>query len=604
MSAVSIKKLYMAEEVNNRLADLLDDTARVLLLTDCSSLDQLGEVYTRLKEAQFAAHQAPSLIVENVLQRTLSCLRSPKVLESAKIEKILSLGILSAQRILSEPVLLREKWSREFQEKLQGVLDDAVASSSLNFSESQLKRLPDFIFNSQQSLDAIENQIALLENVPGNAEGVEALCRAFHSIKEESGFLSLPAIGLIAAGAENGLAQVSTGRIIFDGEIARCLLHVVEVIRRILADISENPHKAMAGDVASSQEYLRHVFQIKAGRDPDRVGVGRPPLTPPLAGSKIILTTAEKEKKVPRFLGEILIEQETLTPAELNEALSQQGDIPTSARRLGEILLENQAISKKDLQRALAIQNGAVQEDALKISRQKLDALTEIVGELATRVTQVTRFPLLAEIREQKFSQDLARLGQVTRQLQSLSISLRLVPIRKVFQKITRLVRDLAKKNNKECVTFIQGEDLEIDQRLLEYILDPLAQIVGQAVTSSLESREERLAKNKVAYGRIELRAYIQSGDVVVEIRDDGVGLLTEAMVPPSGESAQREEKASSDFAYAGEIEFRKSPANGQEDIRRQVDKMGGRVEWSTIFGEGTTVIMRLPRYLAQSSGG
>ena len=204
----------------------------------------------------------------------------------------------------------------------------------------------------------------------------------------------------------------------------------------------------------------------------------------------------QKEEKKDRKIGEILIRENKVKPREVVEALRDQ--------------------KKSSPQPA---------ETTVRVDTHKLDNLVDLIEELVIAQSLVAQNPIFSSLHDPKLSRDFSQLKRITTDLQRISMSLRMVPIRHTFQKMIRLVRDLANKSNKEVDLIMSGEDTEIDRNMVETLYDPLVHMIRNSVDHGIEPPAKRLEAGKPKRGNVFLRAFHKGGYIVIEIEDDGQGL-------------------------------------------------------------------------------
>jgi len=215
-----------------------------------------------------------------------------------------------------------------------------------------------------------------------------------------------------------------------------------------------------------------------------------------------------------------------------------------------------------------------------------------------------------------KLAKDLDHLDKISRELQEIGMSLRMVPVRPVFQKMARLVRDLAKKTGRKVEFVMSGEDTELDKNVVDKIGDPLVHMVRNAVDHGLEtSAEERLAAGKDAVGRIELRAFHKGGNICIEIEDDGRGLPRDKILAKAIERGLvREGETLSDreihnlifepgFSTAKQVTDISGRGVGMDVVRRNIEELRGTCEIMSEPGKGSRFQIKLPLTLAIIEG-
>ena len=205
------------------------------------------------------------------------------------------------------------------------------------------------------------------------------------------------------------------------------------------------------------------------------------------------------------------------------------------------------------------------------------------------------------------------RIDTVTASLQATAMKTRMQPIEHVFSKFPRIVRDLAVTCGKEVTLEIDGADTELDRSLIETIRDPLTHLIRNAVDHGIEPPEVRVARGKPAAGRLLLRAYHESGQVMVEIRDDGGGIPVDAVrkkaVAKGLVSAEQAALLPDErvlqyifepgFSTAATVTDVSGRGVGMDVVRTNIEAIGGAVDIGSVPGMGTTVRVRIPLTLA-----
>ena len=223
--------------------------------------------------------------------------------------------------------------------------------------------------------------------------------------------------------------------------------------------------------------------------------------------------------------------------------------------------------------------------------------------------------PSLQGVGDERFKRNLAQLRRITTELQRGAMSMRMVPIRQTFQKMSRLVRDLSKRSGKQVELVLAGEDTELDRRVVEDINDPLMHMVRNSLDHGIEQAAARVAAGKRETGRLSLRAFHQGGNIVIEIADDGAGLNADRILKKAREKglvAADAELAPADiyqlifapgFSTAEQITEISGRGVGMDVVRRNIEALRGRIEIHSEAGVGTTFIIRLPLTLAILDG-
>jgi two-component system chemotaxis sensor kinase CheA len=256
------------------------------------------------------------------------------------------------------------------------------------------------------------------------------------------------------------------------------------------------------------------------------------------------------------------------------------------------------------------------EEDAtIKVSTRKLDALVDMVGELVIGQAILAENPALQRPGDDRLSRQLGQIRRITSDIQRDAMSMRMVPIRRTFQKLSRLVRDLGKKFDKPTNVVIVGEDTELDRKLVEQLTDPLMHMVRNTIDHGIERGAVRAAAGKPETAEIQLRAFHRAGGVVVEIADDGGGLDTQRIVERAvaqGLIADGTQMSAAEihqlifrpgFSTADKVTELSGRGVGMDVVRRNIHTLRGRIDIQTERGRGTTFSLQLPLTLAIVDG-
>ena len=211
----------------------------------------------------------------------------------------------------------------------------------------------------------------------------------------------------------------------------------------------------------------------------------------------------------------------------------------------------------------------------VRVDTLKLDGLIDLVGELVIAQSMVVQNPELKTITSAHLSRCLGQLRGITSDLQRTAMSLRMVPIRNTFQKMARLVRDLALQQGKEIQLNLEGEDTELDRNIVEELSDPLVHMIRNSADHGIEMPEARVAAGKPSAGTITLRAFHQGGFIVIQIG----------------------------FSTAEKVTDLSGRGVGMDVVRRNIEKMRGKIEIDSIEGRGTTFTLYVPLTLAIIDG-
>ncbi len=462
-----------------------------------------------------------------------------------------------------------------------------VMAADLSDEDRQI--FQDFVVESKENLESIEVNLVNLEQAPNELETINSIFRPFHTIKGVSGFLNLRHINKLSHSAENLLDKARNGELKVGEGIIDLVLESVDALKRMIDGIQE-------------------------GLDQDGplcVEVDTRALV-----QKIDQVNEEQEKWGDSRVGEILLRKGAITQEDLDRGLEKQKTDP--GRKLGEILLEEKKTESKEVISALRDQrkyNKGHTELQVKVDTGKLDNMVDLTGELVIAQSMLRQNPYITASSDQKLYHNLGQLNQITSGLQKIAMSMRMVPIKSTFQKMVRLVRDLAKNSGKEVALEMSGEDTEIDRNVVDELYEPMVHMIRNAVDHGLETPEEREAAGKERRGTITLSAFHRGGNMVIEIQDNGRGLnresilnkaLSRGLIPEDHKLTDAEicnlifEAGFSTVDTVTDISGR---GVGMDVVKRAIERLRGRVEINTKPGRGSTFVINLPLTLAIIEG-
>lgn len=341
-------------------------------------------------------------------------------------------------------------------------------------------------------------------------------------------------------------------------------------------------------------------------------------ILPPHSKIEAYLNLIVSLPESPRKLGEILLKSGALTAHELQRVLALQSAAPQPAPPLGTLLVEEQLVAPPLVSAALSKQKQADEKRGheqvfIKVEVGKLDELINLVGELV--IAGAAASLSLRQGSPAAMSEANEAVATLVEHIRDASLSLRMVAIGEVFQRFPRVVRDISKELDKDIELLITGADTELDKSMVEKLADPLMHIVRNAMDHGIERSADRLLAGKTQRGTLRLNAYHESGSIVIEVTDDGRGLdrsrilakaLEKGLVPPDQVLSDSEVFRlifEAGFSTAEAVTNLSGRGVGMDVVRSNIEKLRGEVEVLSVFGQGTTVRIRLPLTLAIIDG-
>ncbi len=316
-------------------------------------------------------------------------------------------------------------------------------------------------------------------------------------------------------------------------------------------------------------------------------------------------------------LGEILISSGLITEKELARGLQKQTE-KNAEGLIGDVLVQEGAVPPVAVDAALKKQQQIreqKQHDSalLKISARKMDDLINLVGELV--IATASGENLARHAGNPQLHEAMSVITQHVEQIREVALRLRMVEIGDTFMRFNRLVRDSSKELGKDIHLQISGAETELDKTVIDKIADPLTHLVRNALDHGIESSEDREAAGKPAKGTLTLNAYHESGNVVIEVQDDGRGLnagrirekaIEKGLLDPS---EQMDDRALFQFIFAPGFSTASSISNlsgrgvGMDVVKRSIESLRGMIELDSEPGRGCCVRIRLPLTLAIIDG-
>lgn len=448
--------------------------------------------------------------------------------------------------------------------------------------------LRDFIVEGLEYINEIEVNILNLEQDPGNKDCVNSIFRPFHSIKGVASFLNLEKIRDLAHDLESLLDKVRNNELSVTSEVIDIILDGADAL------------KAMIGQVKDRMD----------GRAVATLEIDMPALEQRIRFAQ----QGTYEQLEPKKIGAILVEEGLISEDALEESLELAKKAPDM--KIGEALIAKGKVTPKQVSQALRKQMSQVVDvTSIRVDTRKLDDLIDMVGELVITQSMIRQSPIVQANMDRKFFRDISQLSSITSELQRTSTSLRMIPIKQTFQRMSRLVRDLSRSAGKSVNVVTVGEDTEIERNMVEEIYNPLVHLIRNAVDHGIEPPEERTKAGKGESGTIQLKAYHKGGNILIEISDDGKGLNKEKILnkamnngvigSATGLSDQEIYRLIllPGLSTAEKITDVSGRGVGMDVVKQAVDKLRGKIEINSHYGLGTTFVTSFPLTLAIIDG-
>jgi len=440
--------------------------------------------------------------------------------------------------------------------------------------------LQDFIMEAKDHIENIDSQVIELEKNPENEEIIHSMFRSFHTIKGLAGFVSQNLIQKIAHQTETLMDSCRKGKIPVTKELVDIILKSSDFVKKICDDNSLNKNADFKRCISEHMKKL-DCFEKE---------------------------TLENLLKDNKKIGEILVEQNLIKNEDVEELLQkQQTEYPEL--RFGEIAVKEEKIKPVEIINALKTQKTKQNqaEEYMRISTGKVDNLVDMVGELIIAQSLIEQHAFSKYGGDNFFITNLGRITRITKDLQNISMFLRMVALKSTFQKIARIARDTINELGKDIKFSTIGDETEIDRVVTEKLLDPLVHLVKNSISHGIGSKEERIAAGKPPYGNVCVNAYNKRGNIYIEITDDGKGIDTDIVYKKALEKGlidqfkEYTEKEIQEFILLPGFSTKEVADNvsgrgvGMDVVKTEISKIGGKLEIHSVKGEGSKFILKIP---------
>ena len=417
--------------------------------------------------------------------------------------------------------------------------------------------IQEFLVESAENLDQLDRDLIALEQAPADEERLASIFRTVHTIKGNSGFFGFSKLGALTHSGEHLLGRLRDGTLVLDDRVTGSLYSMIDAVREILRTIQAT---GAEGD---------HDFRELAHR-----------LTAVAAGD----------------------------PATASPAVPAENPVPATRAAEAAAAAPSASPASPGADRPAAAERGAG-ESSIRVDVGLVGSILDLVGELVLARNELRS----VSADDPAMVAAVHRINAVTNALQETAVKTRLQPIDHVFNKFPRTVRDLAVACGREVQLTIDGGDTELDRTLIESIRDPLTHLVRNAIDHGIEPPDVRVARGKPRAGTLALRAFNESGQVTIQVEDDGGGILVEAvrdkaiargLVSAEAAAALPDERIlqfifEPGFSTAAAVTSVSGRGVGMDVVKTNIEAIGGTVDVHSRPGCGTTVRVRVPLTLA-----
>ncbi|HJV85512.1 MAG TPA: chemotaxis protein CheA [Noviherbaspirillum sp.] len=468
--------------------------------------------------------------------------------------------------------------------------------------------LKEFVVEALDLATNVEEHLLSLERRPDDSDTLNALFRSFHTIKGGAGFMNLPAIVSACHLTENLFDALRTGQVPVTPTAIEAGLQasgfVGDQLRNLANGASPDALPAMPAEL---EDILTQAIEGNAAT--------------PAAPAKAEAAAAAGEGTA---AASTVATSDGLDWEALYRAVVPAGTLPDvpAAPAAAAAVAVAVAAAPAPASAVKAIEEGArpitaqVKEDTIRIDAVKLDALLEVAGESVQAANQAAvllekllqfKFDGQAAVLMSTLQETLNRASRYSTELQRATLSTRMQPVGRLFQKFPRLVRELARDLGKNVELVIEGAETEVDRVVVDSLYDPLVHMLRNALDHGIETADERASTTKSPKATILLKAWQEGSSVMIEVSDDGKGMdpdklrakaLAKGLI--SDNAAQTAEEAFQLVFLPGfstkEVASSVSGRGvGMDVVKTAVEKHRGAIRIDSVLGEGTRFTIRLP---------
>lgn len=493
-------------------------------------------------------------------------------------------------------------------------------------NEEMKEILGDFLAESTEMLESLDQHFVTLESDPGNTELLNEIFRAMHSMKGSAGFLGFTHLVEVAHNAESLLNKLRNGEMAATGPVVDIILEAVDVIKLLQEDIRDTGEDTHVETDLVVQKLSLTIDSAADLGGPVAAAASEEPAaaaTTPSDASETDSKASDPEPSTPQVEASASAEPAASQAPDTSAAEpgSQPEALP-SPPPLADMLSKMKEATSRTMEVATKAQpkpQARDEDQSVRVETRRLDHVMNLVGEL---VLGRNRLMKLGGGLEERYENDtlvrelgvsLAQINLVTSDLQLAVMKTRMVPIRKVFAKFPRLVRDLSNKLGKSVHLEMAGEETEVDKSVADELGDPLVHLVRNSIDHAIETSQERQAAGKFPEGNVRLSASQEGNSIVIRIEDDGRGLqvekikakaLSKGLVTESELAGMDDRDARNlifapGFSTAEQVSDVSGRGVGMDVVRTNISRMNGSIELDSEEGHGCLVTIKLPLTVA-----
>ncbi len=500
--------------------------------------------------------------------------------------------------------------------------------------------LEDFLVEAFELLEQMDQDLVELENNPEDLELLNSIFRVAHTVKGSSSFLNFDILTELTHHMEDVLNKARRDELKITPDVMDVILESVDMMKALLegiqasgvdtecgieiapvvarldaiskgespqeVSVAESTNEATSQESESTPEEVPQAEEISASLEEDATDYAE-------------MSDEEVEAEIQRLLQEKLEEKEAKKAAKAKESSNVPTELATPAQVSVATPAPTPTAKKESPKQDSTKKAPSAPEQTIRVEVKRLDHLMNLIGELVLSKNRLLKIYDDVEERYEgeKFLEELnqvvSAVSLVTTDLQIAVMKTRMLPVSKVFNRFPRLVRDLSRDLNKDIELVMSGEETELDKSIVEEIGDPLVHMIRNSCDHGVESPEVRTAAGKPAKGTVNLKAYNEGNQIVIEIKDDGAGMDPDFLKMKALEKeviSDREAGNMSDkeayglifrpgFSTAAKVTGVSGRGVGMDVVKTNIEKLNGIIDIDSQLGKGSTFKLKIPLTLA-----
>ena len=470
-----------------------------------------------------------------------------------------------------------------------------------NMSAEDQEMIREFLVESDENLSRLDQDLVELEKRPRDKDLLGSIFRTIHTIKGACGFLAFTTLERITHQAETLLSQLRDGKRELNPALVSLILETVDATRKVLAAI-EKDGKEGSLSFDDLTERLRAAAQLPTAAEKPAAPV--PPVPPPAPAPVAALAAVAPPSVAKAMPAPVEIKQP-------EKVVEEDRRIGEDRRKEEDRRQDEDRRKEPDKKEEEGARHSAAADANIRVGVGLLDKLMDLVGELVLTRNQILQFN--TEREDVALNATSQRLNLITTELQEGVMKTRMQPIGVVWNKLPRVVRDMALALGKQIQLEMDGAETELDRTIIEAIKDPLMHLIRNSCDHGIELPGARIRAGKPAQGTLILRAFHEGGQVNIEIVDDGAGIdvarvkqkaIEKGILRPEQADKLSDREAHNlifqpGFSTAQTVTNISGRGVGMDVVKSHIEKIGGIVDLFSRPGEGATVKIRIPLTLA-----